>query len=128
MTLPHQVIRGGLVLDVVNRTTDPADVIIEGDTIVEIGPPGIAAPEGATMIDASDRLVMPGLVNAHTHGNNSLGKGLGDKWSLELLQNANPWMGRGVTLEDKYFAALLNAAQMVLKEETFPVAMQLTSS
>ncbi len=115
MNPTHQVIRGGRVLDTERRTTEYADILIAGDTIVHIGPPGIDAPQDAVVIDASDRLVMPGLVNAHTHGNHSLGKGLGDRWSLELLQNANAWMGGGFTLDDMYTAGLLNAAQMVLK-------------
>ncbi len=79
MNPTHQVIRGGRVLDTERRSTDFADIVITGDTIVEIGPPGIDAPQDAVVIDASDRLVMPGLVNAHTHGNHSLGKGLGDR-------------------------------------------------
>ncbi len=115
MSPAYQVIRGGRVLDTERRSTDNADIVIAGDTIVEIGAPGIDAPQDAVVVDASDRLVMPGLVNAHTHGNHSLGKGLGDRWSLELLQNANAWMGGGFTLEDMYTAGLLNAAQMVLK-------------
>ncbi|WP_135505868.1 amidohydrolase family protein [Roseovarius aestuariivivens] len=110
-----QIIRGGQVLDIDARHVGPADILIAGDTIHEIGAPGLAAPESAVEIDATDRLVMPGLVNAHTHGHGSLGKGLGDKWSLELLLNAAPWTSGGFTLEDKRLAAQLNAAEMVLK-------------
>ncbi len=111
----YQIIRGGIVLDVDNKTSAPMDILLEGDRFLEIGPPGMEAPAAATLIDARDRLLMPGLVNAHTHGHASLGKGTGDKWSLELLLNALPWVGGGFTLEDKYTAASLNAAEMVLK-------------
>lgn len=111
----HQVVRGGLLLDVEKRNVAPADILIEGDTVIEVGPPGLEGPEHAASVDATDRLVMPGLVNAHTHGHGSLRKGLGDKWSLELLLNASPWTGGGFTLEDKHTAAQLNAAEMVLK-------------
>lgn len=103
------------MVDVDNKTSAPMDVLLEGDCLLEIGPPGMDAPETARLVDASDRLIMPGLVNAHTHGHASLGKGIGDKWSLELLLNALPWVGGGFTLEDKYTAASLNAAEMVLK-------------
>ena len=48
MTAPATVIRGGRVLDVRARRADPADILITGDTITEIGPPGLAAPTGAT--------------------------------------------------------------------------------
>ena len=111
----YQVIRGGHVLDPGRRVVEAADVLIEGDTIRELGPPGMAAPEDAGTLDATERLLIPGLVNAHTHGHGSLSKGRGDKWSLELLLNASPWVSGGFTLEDKLTAARLNAAEMVLK-------------
>ena len=44
MNPAHQVIRGGRVLDTERRGTEYADILIAGDTIVEIGPPGIDAP------------------------------------------------------------------------------------
>jgi guanine deaminase len=103
------------VLDIRRRRDSAADILIDRDAIVEVGPPGLQAPAEAEVVDASERLIMPGLVNAHTHGHGSLGKGLGDKWSLELLLNASPWVSGGFTLEDKRTAALLNAAEMVLK-------------
>jgi cytosine/adenosine deaminase-related metal-dependent hydrolase len=111
----HQVIRGARVLDVGRRSAALADILVGGDAIVEVGAPGMDAPADAVFVDATDRLVMPGLVNAHTHGHGSLGKGLGDKWSLELLLHASPWVSGGFTLEDKHAAALLNAAEMVAK-------------
>ncbi|MDJ0858642.1 MAG: amidohydrolase [Dinoroseobacter sp.] len=112
---PCKVLRGGLLLDIPGRKAEPADILIEGAEIREIGRPGMEVPDGAQVINATDRLIMPGLVNAHTHGHGSLGKGLGDKWSLELLLNAAPWTSSGFSLEDKLNAAQLNAAEMVLK-------------
>ena len=109
------IIRGGLLLDIDRRSTREADILIEGDIVREIGPPGMDGPADAAVIDAADKLVMPGLVNAHTHGHGSIGKGLGDKWSLELLLNHAPWTSGGFTLEDKYLAAQINAAELVLK-------------
>lgn len=44
-------------------------IVIEGDRITGVGPAGsIAMPAGATMIDASGKVIMPGLVDAHAHG------------------------------------------------------------
>jgi imidazolonepropionase-like amidohydrolase len=59
------LVAGGAVLDVVAGTTHSADVRIEGGTIVEIGT--ALDPRGADVIDASGRLVMPGLIDAHVH-------------------------------------------------------------
>jgi len=112
---PFTVVRGGKLLDIAKRKAVPADILIKGDTIAEIGRPGLAAPAGATAIDARNRLLHPGLINAHTHGPGNLGKGLYDRWSLELLLTASQWVGIGRTLEDKYLSALIGAAEMVLK-------------
>ena len=109
------VIRNGLLLDIAGHSAPARDLLVEDGVIREIGMPGHAAPEDAIVIDATDRLLMPGLINAHTHGHGSLGRGLGDRWSLELLLNAGPWLSSGRTLEDKYLAALLNAAELLKK-------------
>jgi 5-methylthioadenosine/S-adenosylhomocysteine deaminase len=111
----YQVVRGGQVLDVMARKVLEADILITKGSIVDVGHPGMDVPDGTVVIDATDCLVIPGLINAHTHGNCSLAKGLGDKWSLELLLNALPWAGAGLTLEEKETAAQLNAAEMILK-------------
>ncbi|MCC7276310.1 MAG: amidohydrolase family protein [Alphaproteobacteria bacterium] len=107
------VIRGGRVLQ--GRRADAADILVEGDTIGEIGPPGLAAPEGATAIDARGRLLHPGLVNGHTHGHGGLAKGMGDRWTLELLLTAAPWIGGNRATEDNYLSTLVGAAEMLLK-------------
>jgi 5-methylthioadenosine/S-adenosylhomocysteine deaminase len=112
---PHTIIRGGRLLDVAKRSAAPADILIKGDTIVEIGRPGLAAPAGATVIDAGHRLMHPGLVNAHTHGPGNLAKGLHDRWTLELLLTGSQWVNIGRTLEDKYLSNLIGAAEMVMK-------------
>ncbi|MFI5015340.1 MAG: amidohydrolase family protein [Hyphomicrobiales bacterium] len=113
---PHrQIVRNGLVLRQAQAQAEKLDILIEGDTIVEIGPAGLAAPEDAKLVDASRRLVHPGLVNAHTHGHGALGKAMGDRWSLELLLVAGPWLNGSRSLEEKYLSAALNAAEMALK-------------
>lgn len=111
----HTVVRGGKLLDIDRRQAVPADILIKGDTIAAIGRPGLAAPDGATVIDAKHRLMHPGLINAHTHGPGNLGKGLYDRWSLELLLTASQWVGIGRTLDDKYLSAKIGAAEMLLK-------------
>ena len=113
--MSHTILRGGLVLDIAAGTAEPADILIEDDTIREIGRPGCAAPAEAVEIDAARRLLHPGLVNAHTHGNGNLAKGMGDRWTLELLLTAAPWINGGRSSEDKYLSTQLGAVEMVLK-------------
>ena len=40
----HQVIRNGRLPDPERETVAPADVLIDGEDIAEVGPPGMAAP------------------------------------------------------------------------------------
>ena len=109
------IIRGGRVLDVRARRADIADVLVTGDTITEIGAPGMAAPTDATVLDASGLLLHPGLINAHTHAHGNLAKGMGDRWTLELLLTAGTWISGNRSLEDKHLSAKIGAAEMVLK-------------
>lgn len=112
------IITGGLVLTP-SFTAEHADVVIEGDTIHAIEPPGSGvknAIPGAHVVDASGRALMPGLVNAHVHGHGTLAKGLvGDRWPLELYLNALPGIGANRNLEDKYLNGLIGAVEMIRK-------------
>src|SRR5580704_11120027 len=94
------------------------DIVVEGDTIVDIVAPGAITSANAEILDASRRLVIPGLVNGHTHSHGGLSKGVGDLWSLELLLNAAPWIGGGRATEHKHLAALINAVEHVEKGST----------
>jgi len=45
---------------------DPVDVLVRDATIAEIGP-GLAVPAGATVLDATGLVALPGFVDLHTH-------------------------------------------------------------
>jgi guanine deaminase len=108
------VIRHGRVLDVDARRADAADVLLEGHTIREVGPPGLAAPTEARVVDARDRLLMPGLVNAHTHSHGALSKGLvADRVRLETYLVSAGALSSHRGPEDKYLSALLSAMELV---------------
>ena len=111
----YAVVRGGRVLDIRGGTAAPADILIEDDTIRAVGPPGLAAPAEAHEIAAARRLIHPGLVNAHTHSHGNLAKGMGDRWTLELLLTAAPWLGGNRGAEDIRLSAQIGAVEMVLK-------------
>jgi len=85
------VIRGGVVLDA-ERWLGAVDILVRDGTILALGAPGMPAPEDAVVVDASRRLLHPGLVNAHTHGHGNLARSMGDRWTLELLLAAAPHM------------------------------------
>jgi 5-methylthioadenosine/S-adenosylhomocysteine deaminase len=109
------IVRGGVVLDIRAGSAAAADILIEDDTIREMGPPGLAAPDGARAISAAHRLIHPGLVNAHTHSHGNLAKGMGDRWTLELLLTAAPWIGGNRGAEEVKLSAQIGAVEMMLK-------------
>jgi 5-methylthioadenosine/S-adenosylhomocysteine deaminase len=111
----NTVIRGGRILDVAGHTLRAADILVQEDRIGEIGMPGMPAPSEATSIDAAGKMLIPGLINAHTHAHGNLARGSGDRWTLELLLNAGPWLSGNRTLEDAYLSALIGAVEMVQK-------------
>jgi 5-methylthioadenosine/S-adenosylhomocysteine deaminase len=115
MATGQTVITGGLVLGAATGLAAPADLVLRDDLIAAIAPPGSATSESARRIDASDRLIIPGLINAHTHSHGGLAKGSGDVWSLETLLNAGPWLNGGRTDDDRYISTVLTAVEMLRK-------------
>lgn len=65
------LIRGGHVVDGTGRPPHPADVLVEGDTIVAVGDPAYSGSE-TKVIDATDRVVAPGFIDIHTHADYSV--------------------------------------------------------
>ena len=59
------IIRHGRVIDP-GRINGPADVLIQNGKIAAVGP-GLKAPAGATVIDATGKWVLPGFVDLHVH-------------------------------------------------------------
>jgi guanine deaminase len=116
MTQRATIIRGGRLVGAgATVRADLADILILGDTIREVGPPGLAAPDDAVAIDATDQLLHPGLINAHMHGHGNLAKGMGDRWTLELLLAAGPWITGNRNTEEKYLTTYVGALEMLLK-------------
>jgi N-acyl-D-aspartate/D-glutamate deacylase len=61
-------VRGGSVIDGSGAPATRADVVIDGERVVAIGPDaGRAAGSEATIVDAGGMLVTPGFVDLHTH-------------------------------------------------------------
>ena len=63
------VIRGGTVIDSTGQAPiEDAVIVIEGERIREIGTADrVSVPEGAEVIDAAGKWIVPGLIDAHVH-------------------------------------------------------------
>ena len=91
--LPRRVlVRGGLCLGE-RGEAQRLGILIGGDTIEALIPLVSNLPDDCQVIEAEGFAIIPGLVNAHTHGHGGLSKGSGDRWTLELLLNAGSWLG-----------------------------------
>lgn len=91
------------------------DLLVEGTTIKAIGPNLPAAPD-ATIIDGRRKLVMPGLVNAHTHSSETFFRGRYEKMPLEVwLLYAYPLFAGPVIAPDLLYLRSLLLAMESLK-------------
>src|SRR5437016_7831727 len=62
------LIKNGRVLDPASKTDGVLDVLLDGEKITELGPPGkLLAPPGTEVFDASGLIVAPGFIDIHVH-------------------------------------------------------------
>ena len=84
--MSETIIRGAkiIAIDTLHGTDSfESDILIEGGLIKAIGP-DLFASERARVIDGHDKLVMPGLVNSHTHSSETFFRGRYQGMPLEV--------------------------------------------
>jgi len=84
------------------------DICIEGDTIAHIQPTGQRIPPHARVIEGHHRLVLPGLVNCHTHIDMSIFRGTGEGAHLMAWLALVTQAQTGMQEDDNYWATLLS--------------------
>lgn len=77
-----------LTMDATDRLIDAADIRIVGQKIAAIGAAGTLAQPGDRVIDCHDALVIPGLVNTHTHACAGMFRGLTEDLPREYWRDA----------------------------------------
>ena len=118
------LIKDGLILSLAPDLPETfiGSIGIQGDKIVLLQPEGskLPLPSAKKIIDARGLLVMPGLINTHTHGAMTLFRGLADDLPLQtwLDQFIFPAEARFVNPESVYWGTLLACAEMILSGTT----------
>ncbi len=88
------------------------NIHIVGDRIVAIGKDDY--PEADTIIDGTNLVALPGLVNAHTHAFMTLFRGMGDDLPLDEWLNNRIWPAEAkLTAEDVYWGVKLSLVEMI---------------
>lgn len=82
----------------------------------------ISKSECGLWVDGRDRILMPGLVNAHCHGDMTLARGMGDGMTLweqnQAFADTN-WFYTLITDEDRYASRQLTYCEALLSGTTF---------
>jgi len=113
------LIEGGtiLTLDDAGTVVPSGALAIKGDRILALGPQADIASRyhGREIVAAANHVVMPGLVNAHTHAAMTCFRGIAD--DLELMEWLNryifPAEAKNVDPELAYWGSLLACAEMI---------------
>ena len=82
------LIRNGIVVSMEPGQPDGvrADILIEDDRIAAIG--NVADPQDADLIDATNRIVIPGLIDSHVHTWQTGLRGIAGDWTVPQYMRA----------------------------------------
>lgn len=98
-----------------NRQFSDVSLLVDGDLIVAILPSSETVVD-AQPLDASGRIIMPGLVNGHTHSHGALARGgVPDDASLEPFLAGSAWLNLARTQDDLALCAQLSAVELIRK-------------
>ena len=107
------LIKNALILDSNNFENKKQSLLIKDDLIAEIAD---SIDEGNVdkIIDAEGKILLPGLINTHTHLSMTLFRGLADDLSLDSWLNDHIWpMEANLNGDYCYIGALLGAVELI---------------
>jgi 5-methylthioadenosine/S-adenosylhomocysteine deaminase len=117
------VLSGGIILSAENGY-EPfiGSVAFENGRIARLKHGPVPRGDAREWIDAAGKIVMPGLVNAHCHGDMTLARGFGDGLTLlEQIETFAPsnWFYAWIGDDDRYASRQLTYAEALLSGTTF---------
>ncbi|MCW5963898.1 MAG: amidohydrolase [Bryobacterales bacterium] len=123
------LVRAGTVvtMDAERRVIPDGAIAIEGNRIVAVGPRAEveAAHSAPRVLDYPEGILLPGLLNTHTHAAMSLFRGIANDRTLDdwLQHFIFPAEARNVTADFVYWGTRLAAAEMLMGGTTLFVDM-----
>ena len=123
----YKITNGQLLIYTVDGfKTERKDLYIEGDKIVGIGACDPAKEDAYETIDASDKLVTPGLLNMHTHAYMTTMRNYADDVDFDewLFKRVMPVEDR-LPKEAAYWSSLLGCMEMIRTGTTSFVDMHM---
>lgn len=95
---------------------------ITGEFITYVGKQFVSLEETNQMIDGLRRVLMPGLINGHCHGDMTMARGLGEGmtlWDQNLAFSKHQWFKEFTTVEDRFYSRQLTYIESLLNGTTF---------
>ncbi len=94
------------------RIREGVDIVIDGNTIKAVGPGAAFGVSAGKVIDATGRIVFPGIVDSHHHYYSGLARGVTAEIGptpdfMSILKNLWWRMDRGADEENLYYAGLV---------------------
>jgi putative selenium metabolism protein SsnA len=99
------------------RLLEGQDLLIEGDQIARISAPGTIPGPFDEVLDARGKLVLPGLINAHTHFYSAFARGFTgappSRQFTEVLRNLWWRLDKALDLEAVHLSALVGCLEAI---------------
>lgn len=103
-----------ITVDPERRIITDGAIAIKGDKIVEVGKTADLEPKYVAdrVIDATDKVIVPGLIDSHLHSSFQLSRGLADEAGARrfLFERMYPYEGL-LEVDDNYWSAALCALE-----------------
>ena len=116
------ILKGATVATLDPPRVEAADLRVEGERIVERAP-ALSPAAGEEVVDAAGRVVIPGLVNAHTHLYSALARGMPAPSApprnfVEILERVWWRLDRALDADSVYLSGLVGGIEAALSGTT----------
>ena len=123
-----KVIKNGTVISMNSSKPiyENVDIVIDNDTIKEITKDYSGSYD--EIIDATNKVVIPGLINGHSHHGMAIFKCINDNLTLDDWLNKKIWpIENNLTEEDIYYSTLYSTIEMIKTGSTCTNEMYINS-